>query len=213
MELPGVFGAVAPYLDDYGYAAVAVLVLLENIGFPVPGEAILVTGAIFASAGRLDLATLATVAFLAAVLGDNLGYVLGRFGGRPLVVRLGRRVGVTHEHLDRVEGFFTRHGSKVVVAARFLPILRHLNGIAAGVSNMSWRRFLASNALGAAIWTAVWTTVGYQAGGHIAGINELLTTGTPYLFGSLLLVVVGLVVRLRIRRRRIPSEPALVPLP
>lgn len=195
--LPGVFGTVAPYLDDYGYAAVALFVLLENVGLPVPGEAVLVTGAIFAATGRLDLTTLALVAFAAAVVGDNLGYALGRFGGRPLVLRLGRRLRVTEEHLDRIHGFFERQGAKVVVAARFLPVLRHLNGIAAGVSTMRWRTFLAANALGAAIWVAVWVTVGTQAGGHVVGVNQVLTRGGPILLALLLLVVLALVIRRR----------------
>jgi membrane protein DedA with SNARE-associated domain len=196
-DLPGVFGAVEPFLSDYGYAAVAVMVLLENVGLPVPGEAVVVTGALFAAAGRLNLATVAVIAFLAAVTGDNLGYAVGRFGGRPLVLRLGRRVGVTHDHLDRIHGFFEKYGAKVVVVARFLPLLRHLNGIAAGVSEMRWRTFFAANALGAAIWVAVWVTVGTQAGQHIEGVNTVLERGTPIVGGLLLVLIAGLVVRRR----------------
>jgi membrane protein DedA with SNARE-associated domain len=206
------FGAVAPYLDSYGYAAVALFVLLENFGIPMPGEATLVTGAIFTVSGRLSLPVLVLVAFTAAVTGDNLGYALGRFGGRPLVVRLGRRVGVTHEHLDRVESFFGTHGSKVVVAARFLPLLRHLNGIAAGVCGMPWRRFLLANVVGAGIWVAVWTTLGVQAGAHIEAVNTALTTGTPYILAGLVILVVGLLIRRRVRRLRASVElPASSP--
>jgi membrane protein DedA with SNARE-associated domain len=203
-ELPGVFGAVAPYLESYGYFAVALFVLLENVGVPMPGEATLVTAALFTVSGRLDLSVLVLVAFSAAVVGDNLGYAVGRFGGRPVVVRFGRRVGVTHDRLDRVEGFFGRHGGKVVVAARFLPLLRHLNGVCAGVSQMSWRRFLGANATGAGIWVVIWTTVGVQAGGHIEGVNEVLTKGTPVLLLLLGAGLVALVVRrARLRRSRV----------
>jgi membrane protein DedA with SNARE-associated domain len=194
-DLPGVFGAVEPYLDDYGYAAIGVMVLLENVGVPVPGEAAVITGALFAVAGRLDLTVVALVAFLAAVVGDNLGYAIGRFGGRRLV----QRVGISPEHLDRVEGFFARHGAKVVVAARFLPLLRHLNGIAAGVSRMAWRRFLLANAAGAAIWAAVWVAVGTQAGKHIDAVSAGLERSTPVAAVLLVLGIVALVVR---RRRR-----------
>ena len=201
-DLPGVFGAIAPYLDDYGYAAIAVLVLLENVGIPVPGEAAVITGALFAATGRLDLAVVCLVAFAAAVIGDNLGYALGRYGGRPLVLRIGRRVGITHEHLDRVEGFFTRHGSKVVVAARFLPLLRHLNGIAAGVSQMRWRRFLLANAAGAAIWVAVWAVVGTKAGQHLEAVNTGLERSGPVV---LVLLVVGITFLILRRRRRLAT--------
>jgi membrane protein DedA with SNARE-associated domain len=206
-DLPGVFGAVAPYIDSFGYGAVALLVLLENLGVPVPGEATVVLGAIFSVTGRLDLALLALVAFAAAVVGDNLGYALGRFGGRSLAVRLGKRVGVTDGHLDRVEGFFERYGGRVVVAARFLPLLRHLNGLAAGISQMRWRRFLAANVLGAGIWVAVWITIGVQAGGHIDVVNSVLTKGTPVLVAVLVALLIVLVAR-RARARRSRVEVA-----
>jgi membrane protein DedA with SNARE-associated domain len=199
--LPGVFGSVAPYLSDYGLLAVALFVLLENLGLPVPGEAVLVTGAVFTVSGRLDLTLLVSVAVVAAVVGDNLAYGVGRFGGRAAVVRVGRRVGVTAAHLDRVEGFFARHGGKVVVAARFLPLLRHLNGVCAGVSRMPWRRFLVANALGAAMWVAVWTAVGRLAGGHLDTVDRGLTRFTPYVGGALAALLLGLVVRRRLRRR------------
>lgn len=208
--LPGVFGAVAPYLSDYGYAAVALFVLLENFGLPLPGEAVLVTGAIFTVSGRLDLSLLVLVAVAAAVMGDNLGYALGRFGGRSLAVRLGRRFGVSTEHLDRVERFFSRHGAKVVVAARFLPLLRHLNGISAGLSRMRWARFLIANALGAGIWVAVWTAIGTQAGAHLEAVDTVLREGTPLIAGTLVLLVMALVAR-RLLRRRVRDELPVVP--
>lgn len=200
-DLPGVFGAVAPFIEDYGLAAVALFVFLENLGVPLPGEATVVTGAIFAQRGRVDLTTLLLVAVTAATLGDNLGYAVGRFGGRPLVLRLGRRVRITPEHLDSVEAFFDRHGGKVVVAARFLPLLRHLNGAAAGISSMPWRRFVLCNTLGAVLWASTWTVVGYQAGNHINGVNTVLTRGTPYLALVLLVLAITLLVRRKLRSR------------
>lgn len=203
MDLPGIFGTLAPFLDDYGYAAVGLILLLDNVGIPLPGEAVLVTGAIFAGAAQLNLATLAAVAFIAAVLGGNSSYALGRYGGRPLVERLGRRFGVTPERLDRVEGFFGRHGTKVVVVGRFLPLVRQTYGIAAGTSCMPWRKFLVANTVGAALWTAVWTTVGYRAGGNIEQVEAYLTAGAPYVGGFVLLVVVALVLRAQVRRRRL----------
>jgi membrane protein DedA with SNARE-associated domain len=208
--LPGVFGSVAPYLSDYGYAAVALFVLLENVGVPLPGEAILVTGAIFTVSGRLDLSVLVLVAVAAAVVGDNLGYALGRFGGRSVVVHLGRGFGVTSEHLDRVERFFSLHGRKVVVAARFLPLLRHLNGVSAGVSRMPWGRFLVANAIGAGIWVAVWTSIGTRAGAHLDAVDNVLSDSMPFVAGALVLLLLVLVAR-RVLRRRAPDELPVVP--
>lgn len=206
-DLPGVFGTVAPYIRDYGYLAVLVLVLIENLGIPMPGEATLITAGLYTTSGDLDLVVVLMVGFAAAVVGDNLAFALGRYGGRPLALRLGRRFGVSHELLDRVEHFYARHGSKTVAVGRFLPLLRHLNGLAAGLTTMTWRRFLVANAVGAAVWVGVWTTVGIQAGNHIDAVNTGLEKSTRYLVVLLVLLVLGLVWRRRAHRRRPAADP------
>ncbi|MET0766664.1 MAG: DedA family protein [Aeromicrobium sp.] len=206
-DLPGVFGTVAPYIEDYGLLAVAVLVFIENLGIPMPGEATLVMAGIYTVSGDLDLIAVLVVGWTAAVLGDNAGFAIGRYGGRPLVLRLGRRFGLTHDVLDRVEAFYERHGSKTVAAGRFLPVLRHLNGLVAGVTTMTWKRFLVANALGAAVWVGVWTTAGIQAGSHIHTVNTVLERGMPAILVLLVLLVLVHLVRLRRRRRRAMAEP------
>jgi membrane protein DedA with SNARE-associated domain len=176
-HLPGVLHSLEPALDHYGYLAVAGFVMLEDFGVPVPGETILVLGAIYAGTGRLNVAAVALVGFIAAVLGDNIGFAIGHFGGRPLIERYGRYVLITRERLDRATGFFERQGAKVVVAARFIEGLRQANGIIAGISGMHWLRFLIFNAIGAALWVAVWTSVGYLSGSHI---DTIYSTATRY---------------------------------
>jgi membrane protein DedA with SNARE-associated domain len=211
VDLPGVFGTVAPFVTHYGYAAVLVVVLLENIGLIFPGEAVIVTAALFAGNGRLSLLGVAVAAFVGAAVGAGIGYGIGRFGGRALVLRLGRRAGITHHRLDRLERFFDRHGIKLVTAARFLPVLRHGNGIAAGTSLMSWHRFLVGNVIGAAIWVGFWTVVGHQGASHLDLINGVLHRAGPV---ALVLIGVGLVtlvVRRRARRRSSLVEPAPLP--
>ncbi len=150
--LPGVFGDLAPFLDSYGYLAVAALLFVEDFGVPAPGETILIAAAVYAGAGRLNLAAVVAVGVVAATAGDNVGFAIGHFGGRALVLRFGRHVGITDARLDRAERFFSRHGGKVVVAARFVEGLRQINGVVAGLANMPWRRFLVFNLLGAALW-------------------------------------------------------------
>src|SRR5262249_60078191 len=113
----------------------------------------------------------AVVAFLAAVTGDSVGYLIGRAGGRRLVLRYGRYVRLTPARLRRAEAFMGRHGPKVVAVARFVDGLRQLNGIVAGTTGMPWWRFLAFNALGGAAWVAVWTIAGYVAGDHIRAVE------------------------------------------
>ena len=204
-DLPGVFGTVAPYIEDYGYLAVFLAVVIENFGIPMPGEATLIVASLFTVSGVLDIRIVVGVAFAAAVLGDNLGYAFGRYGGRPVVLRIGRRFGVTNTLLDKVEVFFDRHGAKVVVAARFLPIMRHLNGISAGLSHMVWRRFLLANIAGAGIWVAVWTFVGTRAGAHIETINTVLEEGFRWLVLVLVVLVLAWVVWRRVVRKRFPE--------
>lgn len=208
-DLPGVFGQVAPFVQDYGYLAVGLSLLLKNIGIPVPGEAILVTAALVAETGRLNLAVVILVGFVAAVVGETIGYAIGLYGGHPVVVKYGRRIGITHERLDHLEQFFARHGVKLVLVGRFLPLLRHWAGISAGISEMPWRRFTLANVLGAAVWIGVWATLGAQAGSHIDAINTLLVGSTPVL-GVLLVVLVALVV---VRRRRQRPQPSTSGMP
>src|SRR5260370_27546028 len=102
---------------------------------------------------------------------------MGRFGGGPLVRRLGRYVMLPGERRARAESFSTRHGGKIVIVARFIEGLRQANGIIAGITRIPWPRFLAYNALGAALWVGTWTAVGYLAGNHIQAIY---TQTSPY---------------------------------
>jgi len=139
--LPGALGALAPLLNHYGYLAVAGLITLEDFGVPVPGETVLIAAAVYAGAGQLNIIVLALIAVAAAVIGDNIGYAIGRFGGRRLVERFGRYLLITPQRLDTAERFFGRHGGKVVTIARFVEGLRQANGIIAGITGMRWRRF------------------------------------------------------------------------
>jgi membrane protein DedA with SNARE-associated domain len=111
-QLPGVLQALEPTLNSYGYLAVIVLVLIEDFGVPVLGETTLILAAVYAGAGRLNVILVGLFAFLAAVAGDNIGFAIGHFGGRPLVERYGRYVLLTPERLDKASEFFQRHGGK-----------------------------------------------------------------------------------------------------
>lgn len=199
--LPGFLGALAPLLDQYGYLAVAVLVLAEDFGVPSPGETVLVAAAVYAGAGRLDIFAVALVAFTAAVVGDNIGYAIGRYGGRRLVLRFGRYVLLTPRRLVAAETFFTRHGGKVVTIARFVEGLRQANGIIAGITGMPWRTFLAYNALGAALWVGLWATLGDLAGTHISGIYHTAHRYQLYLAAAVAVGAAALLARHLLRRR------------
>ena len=210
--LPGFLHPVAGLLDHYGYAAIALLLLLENIGVPVvPGELAMIAGAVFAGTGRagLNVSAVGLIAVACSFVGAEIGYGIGRIGGRALVLRYGRYAFVREHHLDRAEAAVARYGGPVVVVARFIVGLRELNGIIAGVSGMHWLRFAIYNAVGALAWVAVWVSTGYLAGDHIEAIYKDLTRYSVYLFIALaVLLTAYLLTRLSRRRRRaaIPVE-------
>ena len=162
--LPGFLAAVGRYLAEYGYWAILALVLVEDFGIPVPGETVLIAGAVEAGTGQLNVILVAVTGFAAAVAGDNIGYAIGRFGGRALVARWGKYILLTEERLGKAEHFFNTHGGKVIVVARFIEGLRQANGIIAGISRMHWLKFFTFNALGAALWVGCWVSAGYFGG-------------------------------------------------
>jgi len=143
-------------LVDYGYWAVAVVLLLENAGLPVPGETVLLLASFLAYSKReLQLPWIILVGTVAATLGDNLGYLIGHYGGRPLLERYRNVFRVPAATLERGEKLFGRYGSFTVLFARFVFGMRVIAGPLAGVLRMAWQRFALFNLLGAALWVTV----------------------------------------------------------
>jgi membrane protein DedA with SNARE-associated domain len=148
----------------YGAAALFACVALEALGAPVPGESAIIFASAAAAEGKLDIRTVAFAAFVGAVLGDNVGYLIGRTVGRPVILRAGRHVGFGAAQLDRAEAIARRRGALMVVVARFVVLLRQLNGIVAGTTGMHWATFALANAVGAVLWVGLWTTLAYRFG-------------------------------------------------
>jgi membrane protein DedA with SNARE-associated domain len=146
---------------QYGYETVFVGVFLENTGLPVPGETILLAGAALAHFGRLSLWRVVATAIAGATLGDNLGFFIGRHGGRVLAVRYGPRLGLTEQRLLEFDRFFDRHGPRAVFIARFVTGLRVVGALLAGASGLRWPTFLFYNAAGAIVWSTVVGLAGY----------------------------------------------------
>jgi len=200
--LPGFLNALSSPLQHYGLWVIGLLITLEDFGVPAPGETILIAGAIYAGAGRLNIVAVGVVGFIAAIIGDNIGFAIGHFGGRALALRWGKYVFLTEERLNKAEDFFDRRGAIVITFARFVEGLRQANGIIAGISGMHWRRFLAFNALGAALWVGTWVSLGYLAGNHINTIYHYITLYSYYVLIAVAVLIVGyIVMRLRVRRR------------
>ncbi|MFE2724151.1 DedA family protein [Kitasatospora sp. NPDC059327] len=200
--LPGPLAGLAPLLDQYGYPAVALFVLLDNCGVPAPGQTILVLAAVYAGTGHLGFAGVVAIAFAAAVLGNSLGYLIGSTGGRAFVQRWGRYVLLTAARMRRADLFFARHGGKVVTVARFVDGLRQTNGIIAGTTEMPWRRFQPFNVLGAALWVGVWSAFGYLAGANIGAVYRTAVRYQLWLLIALGVLCAALAARQLLRHRR-----------
>jgi membrane protein DedA with SNARE-associated domain len=203
--LPGFLNSLAGPLNHYGYWAVLLLVMIEDFGIPVPGETVLIAAAIYAGAGRLNVVAVGVIAFAAAVIGDNIGFAIGHFGGRALVLRWGRYVRLTEQRLDKAQAFFDRHGAWIITIARFIEVLRQVNGIIAGITGMHWARFLAFNALGAALWVGTWVSLGYLAGNHIGTIYHYITRYSLYVLIALAVLAAAYITWRLLRRRHRPA--------
>jgi membrane protein DedA with SNARE-associated domain len=149
---------------SYGLAVIVVAIYCEGCGVPLPGETVLLAGGFFARQGSLSLGWVLAAAFLAAIAGDNTGYWIGRRGGRGLVERHGRWVGLTAARLASIEGFFNRHGAKTILIARFLSGVRAIAPLFAGISRIPWRRFAAVDAAACLLWATAVGLVGYAFG-------------------------------------------------
>lgn len=149
-------GHLHGWIDSYGYEAVFVLVGLESLGVPIPGETALITAALYAATThRLDIAIIVAVAAAAAIIGDNIGFALGRWGGYRILRRYGRYVRFDQRRLKIGLYVFREHGGKVVFFGRFIAVLRTYAAFLAGTNRMRWTRFLIFNAAGGITWALV----------------------------------------------------------
>jgi membrane protein DedA with SNARE-associated domain len=160
----------------YGYFVIFVPVLLETAGLPLPGETTLLLSGVAASTGRIDPWIAIAVGSTAAILGDNIGYAIGRYGGRRLVMRLAN-LGRIEKSLAWGEQFFARHGGKTVFAARWIFGLRIFGAWIAGMVHMPWRKFFVWNAAGGITWCATMIGLGYFFGNSLHAIEKALGVG------------------------------------
>jgi membrane protein DedA with SNARE-associated domain len=227
LRLPGVSCNQAPNLSGYhqaqggsialllaisiyhvpthlGYALLFGLILIESAGAPVPGETSLIAASVLASSGSMALPAVFVVAITAAILGDNLGYLVGRRFGHRVLTAPGRWERQRREFVEEGEHFFARHGGKTVFFGRWLPVLRFTAALLAGVNEMPWRRFFVFNALGAIGWVCTVGTAAYILGSSASSLFEAIG------FAGLLavaLTIIGHVVWRRSQRDRKASAP------
>jgi membrane-associated protein len=192
--------AIIDIPPNLGYAAVFALIAVETMGIPVPGETALIAAALLAHDGQLEIVPLVVIASAAAILGDNVGFAIGRHGGRKLF----ERPGPFHEHrvkvLEQGEPFFATHGPKAVFLGRWVAGLRIASAWLAGMNKMSWPTFLFWNALGGIFWVCA-TAFAVYALGDVA--ERIFEVAGPAAAG---VAVVAIIVFLLWRRRRSRSE-------
>ena len=167
----GLANAIDPneLLKSFGTIGLILIIFAESgllIGFFLPGDSLLVTAGLLASAGKLNLAVILVGCFVAAVVGDQVGYAFGKKVGPSIFKRPNSRL-FKHEHVERANRFFEEHGAKTIVMARFVPIVRTFAPILAGVGTMPYRTFLAYNILGGFLWAVGVTLIGYFLGDAI----------------------------------------------
>jgi membrane protein DedA with SNARE-associated domain len=165
-------GHLKSWIDSYGYEAVFLLVGLESIGVPLPGETALITAALYAAATqRLSIGVIIAVATAGAIIGDNIGFALGRWGGYPILRRYGKYVRLNERRLKIGRYVFQEHGGKVVFIGRFIAVLRTYAAFLAGTNRMSWPRFLVFNAAGGITWACAIGLGYYYIGSAIKDIR------------------------------------------
>ena len=178
--------AVVSFIDHAGLGGLFIALVLGNIGAPVGSEVVLPTAGALVATGHLgNLWVAILVAVLAELVGQGLGYAVGRFGGRPLVERYGKYVGFHHDRLDQVHAFFERWGSFAVFLCRFIPVLRGIDGIPAGIAEMDLAPFFLWTALGSTVFCGGLILLGNALGHHLDQILPLF-----HHYARLLLVVV-----------------------
>jgi membrane-associated protein len=197
-----VIDTIRHFLIAWGYWAVALGLLLENAGVPVPGETILILASVLSfNTHELRLGWIIVVGTIAATTGDNLGYWIGRKGGRPLLERWQRFFRVRDEHLSSAENLLARYGSAAIFFARFITGVRVIAGPLAGVLRMHWRRFAFFNFLGALVWVVVVASLGYSFGSQWGRLLELMKEANWIILAvAAVAVVIALWKRRRARR-------------
>jgi membrane-associated protein len=179
-----------------GYAAVFALIAIETMGVPVPGETALIAAALLAHEGQMDIVVLVVFASAAAIIGDNVGFAIGRKGGRKLFLRPGPFHAQRHRVIEVGEPFFAKHGPKAVFLGRWVSGLRIASAWLAGMNGMSWPVFLLWNALGGIVWASA-VGFGVYFAGHVA--EDILKIAGPIAAAAFVLAIVGFLV---IRHRR-----------
>jgi membrane-associated protein len=198
-------------IRTFGTIGLIAIIFAESgllVGFFLPGDSLLFTAGLLASQGKLNLAVVLIGCFLAAFIGDQVGYAFGKKVGPSIFKRPDSRW-FKHENVERAEEFFEHHGSKTIVLARFVPVVRTFAPIVAGVSSMRYRTFVAYNVIGAFLWAIGVTLLGYWLGETVPNIDKYLL---PIIFGIIVLSLVPVWIEYRRQKNKAAKSASSAPV-
>ena len=179
-------------IGNWGYLIIFVMTFLESSAFTgmlVPGESLVVIAGLLSSRGYLDISTCAIVALLGTVLGDSVGYALGRIIGRGYFDRHGRLLFIKPKHIERVESYFQKHGGKTIFLGKFIGFFRSFGPFSAGISKMRYRNFLLYNLTSCVVWSAGFSLLGYFFGWSWKAIEKWSGRAGVFIFFMLLVII------------------------
>jgi membrane protein DedA with SNARE-associated domain len=195
-------------IESMGYGGLFLLIVLESTLVPVPSMLVMPFAGFLASRGTFSLPAILAINAAGALTGSLISYVIGAAGGKPLLLRYGKYVMVRPDDLRKTEEYFARHGAWTVLIARFLPVVRHLISIPAGIARMKLPTFLLQTFLGASIWGGGLMVIGYQIGENWRSFSTTAKRFDLVIAGLVVLTILALAVRFW-RRRRAQRQPGV----
>jgi membrane protein DedA with SNARE-associated domain len=187
---------------DLGYPGLFVLIMLESTLIPIPSELVMPFAGALAASGDFSLPAILVINSVAALIGSGLCYGIGVVGGKPLLLRYGKFIGVRQKDVERTETYFARHGKATILIGRFLPVVRHIISIPAGIARMPLVPFFTQTFIGATIWGTVLIMIGYELGAQWDTVATKLKHVDMLVGVGILVVLLALGIRFVVRRRR-----------
>ncbi|MGE5183564.1 MAG: DedA family protein [Acidobacteriota bacterium] len=193
---------VTGIVRNLGYPGLFLLITLESTLVPIPSELVMPFAGALAAKGEFSLPVILVINSSAAVFGSGLCYWLGAAGGKPLLLRYGKYIFVRRKDIERTEAWFARHGKATILIGRFLPVIRHIISVPAGIARMRLVPFFTQTFIGATIWGSVLITIGYELGARWDTVATQLKRVDLIVGVAIIVVLVAIAVRFVVRRRR-----------
>jgi len=201
-----VLDAFAKFVQDIvvqlGYPGLFLLIMLESTLVPIPSELVMPFAGYLAFKGEFSLPLIIIINSVAALTGSGISYWIGAVGGKPLLVKYGKFALVRAKDIERTESFFSRHGRATILIGRFLPIVRHIISVPAGVARMPLVPFFTQTFIGSTIWGTVLILIGYELGDRAMEVATKLKHIDLLVGVAILILLLALVIRFVVRRRR-----------